>query len=148
MGRKRIDQSAFKIFIGNWKTEGEILKTGENSEMAISGVDTYEAVLDGFFILHKADVLLGSAKSQTLELMWLEESDEGVTLQHYNNSGDSGVMHGTLKNGVWKIDGKELRFEGQFNKAFNELTGQWQRFTPEQKWVNFMKIKLNKMPKA
>ncbi len=144
MGRERIDQSDYSIFIGDWETEGKILSTDGNPEMEIRGTDTYEVILDGFFILHKADVMMGTEKSQTFELMWLEGSGEEVTLQYYNNAGESGVMQGALVNDIWKIDGKDLRFEGHFNNDHTQLKGIWQRLTADQRWGNFIEIRLSR----
>lgn len=142
MERKRIEQSDFKVFIGKWSTEGRIFGTGENPETRISGTDTYESILDGFFLLHTADVLIGKEKSKTFEIMGFMESDAQVSLQHYNNAGSFGLMSGSLINGEWKIRGTELRFDGKFTENRNVLTGNWQKLDNQKKWVNFIEIKL------
>lgn len=53
----KIETSNFKRFIGIWKTTGQI--STENQTLNLSGTDTYELILDGNYILHKADVIMG-----------------------------------------------------------------------------------------
>ena len=144
MENQRIEDSDFKNFIGEWKTEGRVFGTDQTPEIQIIGTDTYESILDGFFILHKADVLIGKEKSQTLELMWLLNSNEKVSLRHYNNTGSSGLMAGELRRKEWTIKGDELRFDGKFSDNFDELSGNWQRLDNQKKWVNFIEIKLTR----
>ena len=59
MGKTRIEDSPFNKLIGQWETEGRRL---ENPETEIKGKDIYSPILDGFFILHKADVEIGKEK--------------------------------------------------------------------------------------
>lgn len=111
MANNRIENTDFNKLIGKWKTEGRVLTTGNNSEMKIKGTDTYEIILDGFFILHKADVLMGNENSQTYELIGLDNNDQRAIFEHYNNQGSSGRMTGHLKNGnlQLKVTGFDLK---------------------------------------
>ncbi|WP_057936733.1 DUF1579 family protein [Algoriphagus resistens] len=144
MGNNRIENTDFKKLIGKWKTEGRILKAGKSPEMKITGTDTYEAILGGFFILHTADVLMGNEKSQTYEIIGLDKSNDQAILQHYNNQGSSGKMKGTLKNDKFEINGEGLRFNGRFKNNDNEIAGTWEKLTDQSNWVEFLKINLTK----
>jgi len=61
----KIETSNFKRLIGIWKTTGQI--SIENQTFNLTGTDTYELILEGNNILHKADVIMGNEKSETLE---------------------------------------------------------------------------------
>lgn len=143
MNNNRIENTGFKKLIGKWKTEGKILATDRNSEMKITGTDTYELILDGFFILHKADVLMGNENSRTFEIIGLDENNH-VTLDHFNNQGSSGKMTGTLKNNELKINGTALRFQGQLNDSENEINGTWEKLNSQLEWKSFLEMKLTK----
>lgn len=145
MKTKQIKNSHFKKFLGKWKTEGRILKTDKHPETKIKGADSYELILDGRFILHKANVLMGKQRSQTYEIIGIGKSGKTYTMQHYDNSGDSGFMSATCKNGKWNHLGKELRFTGKFSKNEKEFSGLWERFS-RNKWRAFIEIKLTKKP--
>lgn len=144
MNNNRIESTEFKKLIGKWKTVGRILATDNNTEMKIAGTDTYELILGGFFILHKADVMMGNERSQTLEIIGLDETDNHATLEYYNNQGSSGKMTGTLKSNELKIRGKMLRFRGQLNDSENQINGTWEKFNNEKEWESFLEMKLTK----
>ena len=70
----QIETSIFKRLIGVWKTSGRILSDGKT--LILRGTDSYEIILDGNFILHKADVLMGNERSETVEIIELEDSEK------------------------------------------------------------------------
>lgn len=121
-----------------------MLAADQNSEMKITGTDTYELILDGFFILHKADVLMGNERSQTIEIIGFDATNNQAILDHYNNQGFSGKMTGTVKRNELKIAGKELRFQGRLNEGGNQINGTWERLDNRQEWKSFLRIKLTK----
>jgi hypothetical protein len=142
MKSKKIEHSPFNKFIGKWNTEGRLLNTTEDKEVKIKGTDTYELILEGFFILHKANVLMGKQRSLTFEIIGMGTNNNFV-MQHFNNGGTAGLMTATLKNGTWNYRGNELRFRGKFSKNGTEFSGVWeQRRT--SKWIDFIEIKLSK----
>lgn len=147
MVNNKIENTGFKKLIGKWKTEGRVLATGKNPEMKITGTDTYEIILDGFFILHKADVLLGNEHSQTFEVIGLGNDNQSAIHEHYNNQGSSGRMTGNLKNGDFTINGDGLRFKGQFSNNDKQLNGTWEKLTDQNRWVEFLHIDLTKVTK-
>lgn len=142
MGKTRIEDSPFNKLIGQWETEGRRL---ENPETEIKGKDIYSPILDGFFILHKADVEIGKEKSQTYEIIGPDQSGNQAKMQHYNNSGASGIMLGRLKGDSYSINGEKLRFKGRFGHNNNTLTGMWQQLTDKKEWRDFIVIKLTKI---
>jgi len=145
MENNRIENTEFRKLIGKWKTEGQMLATKNNPEMKITGTDTYELILGGFFILHKADVLMGNKKSQTHEIIGVDKTQDQATLEHYDNKGSSGKMTGSLENGELKINGDKLRFKGQFNNSENEIVGIWEKLTEQSNWVEFLKMDFTKI---
>ena len=145
MENNRINNTHFKKLIGKWKTEGLILKTDKNPEMKITGTNTYETILGGFFILHKADVLMGNERSQTYEIMGLDLTNNEAILQHYNNQGSSGKMTAILKKDELKIKGERLRFKGKFSNKDKEITGTWEKLTDQDNWIEFLKVNFKKI---
>jgi hypothetical protein len=145
MQKDRIENTDFNKLIGKWKTEGWILKTSQNPEMKITGTDIYEIILDGFFILHTADVLMGNEKSLTHEIIGFDKQNDQATLQHYNNQGSSGKMTGTLKDDEFRINGDGLRFKGHFSKNNKEIVGVWEKSADQKNWVEFLKMNFVKI---
>ncbi|OAV46312.1 DUF1579 family protein [Lewinella sp. 4G2] len=144
MNNNRIENTEFKKLIGKWKTEGRILATENSPEMKITGTDTYELILNGYFVLHKADVMMGKERSKTFEIIGLDPQNDRITLEHYNNQGASGKMSGTLKNNELKIYGEMLRFKGKLNASDNQLIGTWEKKDDLGEWKSFLGMKLTK----
>ncbi len=145
MDNNRIENTDFKKLLGKWKTEGVILKTDKNSEMKITGTDSYDIILDGFYMLHTADVLMGNEKSQTYEIIGLDKTSDKAVLQYFNNQGSSGKMSGTLKNAELKFSGNGLQFGGRFSNNDNVISGTWTKLNSENNWVEFLKMNFTKI---
>ncbi len=87
---KKIEHSNFKRLIGVWKTTGNI-KSNRGIDKLI-GMDSYELILDGNYILHKADVMMGNERSETFELIKLYSSLDKAKMQYFNSKGEEGTM--------------------------------------------------------
>lgn len=138
----KIESSNFKRLVGIWNTEGTILTEKDGS--ALIGIDSYEFILDGTCMLHKADVLIGNEKSETFEMIMLDGSAEQVKMHYYNSKAESGVMKGSLINNDFKIEGDKLKFEGTLNDDNSILAGKWYLQTEDNVWAEFIDLKLTK----
>lgn len=145
MKNNLIKNTDFSKLVGKWKTDGRILETEKSPELAITGTDTYEIILGGFFLLHAADVVMGEEKSQTHEIIGMGEFNDEIILQHYNNKGSSGHMTATLKNGELKIKGEGLQFKGSFCNNETEISGVWQKISDHKKWIDYLTIRFTKI---
>ena len=138
----KIQSSNFKRLIGIWQTEGTVFT--EKGNLKLVGLDSYEFILDGNYILHKADVKMGNEKSETLEIIALDCSAEKGKMEYYNSKGESGVMTSFLINNNFKINGDKIKFEGTINEENTELTGRWLLQTGNYQWTDFIDLKLTK----
>jgi hypothetical protein len=137
----KIETSDFKRLIGTWRTEGLILTDKNN--VRLDGTDCYEFILDGNYILHKADVMMGDERSETLETIQLDSSEHKAKMQYFNSKGESGVMTSLLSGNDLKIDGTGIKFRGTINNENTEITGKWYLQT-EINWTDFIELKLTK----
>lgn len=131
-------------FIGNWNTEGIMPSSNNQPEIEIIGIDTYEWIVDGCFMLHKADVRIGNENSKTHEIIGYDHVNNRYTMQHYNNRGDSGFMTATVNDNIWTFTGEGLRFKGGFNEHEDVFSGVWEQFTDSKTYTHLMDIKLSK----
>jgi len=138
-------QDQLSKFVGHWNTEGKIPATNTTPEIKISGTDIYEWLSGKFFLLHKADVLIGNEKSETLEIIGFDKQNGKYTMQHYDNNGNSGFMTATYEKGIWTFLGENLKFTGGFKKEDNEFSGIWQQLADGNNWTHFMDIKLTRL---
>lgn len=139
---KKINTSPFKRFIGIWKTTGQV--SIDNNTLKLTGIDNYEFVLDGNYMLHKANVKMGSERSETLEIFELGPSDEKAKMKYFNSKGEKGVMTSSLTNNDFKIDGKGIKFIGTINSDNTQIIGKWYLRTEKKDWREFIKLRLEK----
>jgi hypothetical protein len=139
---KKIDESNFKRLVGVWKTSGEI-KSGPDN-LKLIGTDSYELILGGNYILHKADVQMGNERSETLEIIQLDNSIDKAKMNYFNTKGEDGIMTGSIINNEFRIEGKGLRFNGMINDENTEIIGKWYIQTENDKWADFIDLKLEK----
>jgi hypothetical protein len=138
----KIETSNFKRLIGIWKTEGTIFTDKGNSKLV--GTDSYELILDGHFILHKADVSMGGETSQTFEIISLDSTAGKAKMQYFNAKGESGVMISSLTDNVYKIAGEKLKFEGFINDENTLISGKWFLQGSNNEWIEYIELKLRK----
>lgn len=140
---ENIETSNFKRLIGIWKTEGTILNNNsENSKLI--GTDSYEFILQGNYILHKADVEMVKESSQTFEIISLDGSIQKGKMQYYNSKAESGVMSCFLMANNFEIVGDKIKFGGNINDDNTELTGKWLLQEESGKWIDYINLKLTK----
>jgi len=138
----KTETNSFKRLLGIWKTEGIILS--DNSKLKLEGKDTYELILDGNYVLHKADVIMGKERSETIEIIEFDNSPYKAKMQYFNSRGESGVMTGSLNKTDFNIDGDRIKFRGTINDGNTEITGKWYLQTETNDWKDFIKIKLTR----
>jgi len=140
-----IETSNFSRLIGIWVTKGTIVT--HTNDLELLGIDTYEYILNENFILHKADVMMGDERTQTFEIISLNNSKERAKMQYYNSKGERGSMTSCLVKNVFKIKSSTMKFEGKFNDENTELIGKW--FLKESdKWIDFIDLKLKKQKES
>lgn len=142
MENDRNPYQVLKKFIGKWNTEGVINDRKSGYEINVSGIDTYEWLPGGYFLLHKADVSIGEERSETHEIIGFDKHARHYTMQYYNNKGESGTMKAEHRDGKWTFTGEGLRFNGGFKHADNEFSGIWERKQDNGTWDHFMEIRL------
>ena len=138
----KIKISNFKRLIGIWKTTGKISVGNETRKL--NGTDCYEFILDGNYILHKADVLMGNENNETFEIITLGNTADIARMQYFNSKGESGIMTSEINNNGFKIEGNGLKFSGTINDKNSEIVGNWYLQTENNDWVPFIELKLEK----
>jgi len=129
------------VFVGTWHTTGN-MKTGvETNDILITGTDTYEWLPGGFFLLHKVNVLMGTERKESLEIIGFDASTNTYPMHFFDNQGESGMMHASEHHGIWTFASDNLRFTGAFSEDSNTISGIWEQ-NVDDNWELLMDIKL------
>lgn len=139
---KNIENSNFIRLVGVWKTTGNI-KSGQDN-LKLIGIDSYELILNGNYILHKADVKMGNDRSETLEIIKLDNSFDTAIMQYFNTKGEDGKMLSTMKNNEFKIEGNGLKFNGTIDEENTKISGKWYTKADNEEWTDFIDLNLEK----
>lgn len=135
-------KSNFKRLLGVWKTSGQVIS--EHGNLELSGFDSYELILSGNYILHKANVKMGTDISETFEIIKFDNIIEEAVMTYYNSEGEDGTMRSEIKGNSFIIEGSGLRFQGSINNENSEVKGKWFKQTMGDKWIEFIELKLEK----
>lgn len=132
------------VFVGTWKTEGEIKATETAPAIPIAGTDTYKWLPGNWFMFHRVDVRMGDEQIYSTEIIGYDPSTGKYPMHYFGHQGRTGVMHAELEDNSWKFTGEEERFTGSFNKSGDIITGKWERLD-DGDWVHWMDITLTKI---
>ncbi len=138
----KIAATHFRRLLGVWKTSGQI--QSDKQTLTLSGTDSYELILHGNYILHKADVRMGDEKSETYEILAIDSSSGKAEMRFFNSSGESGVMTAQIVDDEFRIDGDRLKFAGKINDGDTEIVGKWFRQSDDTSWSEFIELRLEK----
>jgi hypothetical protein len=131
-------------FVGRWSTAGEVLASGSSPALEIAGVDEYEWLPGGFFLLHRVDVRIGGERAQALEIIGWDAERRGYFMRSFDQQGNAGEMHATVAaDGTWRFAGDAERFTGAFSDGGDTLSGRWERREGDS-WLPWMDIRLTK----
>ncbi len=138
----KIENSNFKRLIGVWETTGDI-KSGQHSQKLV-GTDSYELILGGNYILHRADVMMGNDRSETFEIIMLDNALHEAKMQYFNSREENGIMKCSTIGDEFKIEGTGLKFSGVIDEENTKINGKWYIKANSEGWRDFIDLHLVK----
>ena len=126
------------FLIGQWETRGMVHAHDSSVAQKIKGIDSYEWVLGGRFVLHRADVHIGNEKVEVIEMIGGEPDAGLIPMRSFDSQGNFMVMEGRIENaGTLIITGEEMRSRLTLESDENRMSAQWERKEKNQ-WVPWM----------
>lgn len=129
-------------FEGTWHTTGQVL-SGEDDGQHIEGLDTYEWLPGGHFLMHTADVLIGEKREHSVEIIGHDDETHTILGRSFGSDGSFDTMSFDLRQDEILISGANLRFNGRFLDDFKRISGIWESSTSHG-WKALMEINLLK----
>jgi hypothetical protein len=137
------EHQALAPFIGRWRTSGQVLASGSAPSLEIAGIDEYEWLPGGFFLLHRVDVRMGGDRVQALEIIGWDAEGGAYFMRSFDSQGGTAEMQATLHDGTWTFQGDAERFTGGFGDGGGTLSGRWERREGDG-WMPWMDVRLSK----
>lgn len=133
------------FLIGKWHTKGKILQDASNASTEITGMDTYEWISGGFFILHRVDVFMANERTEIVEIIGYDKSRKSFFMKSFDNHGEAITMYAVLeKPGVLKLGDKKMKSTLTVNKGGNTMVAKWELSENGKTWKPWMDIKFSK----
>ncbi|MES2777764.1 MAG: DUF1579 family protein [Bacteroidota bacterium] len=133
------------FLIGNWHTKGEILQGAPKSSKEIRGMDTYEWIAGGFFILHRVDVFMANERTEVIEIIGYDKSRKSYFMKSFDNRGEATTMYAVLeKPGVLKLGDQKMRSKLTVDKSGNAMTAKWELSENGASWTPWMDMQFRK----
>lgn len=134
--------SAFDIFIGIWNTAGEVLETAANPTGQLVATDTYRWLPGRHFIQHDVDARFDGQPTRSMEVMGYDTAKQRHFAQSFDDQGQTEMFVVELEGRRWRIHGKTVRFDGEFNARKNRLSGLWEMKGRKANWQPWIRLEL------
>jgi len=136
---------ALDVLVGKWFSEGEVQETADNPQMEIKGTDSYEWVCDGYYLLHRVDIVIGAEKRELVELIGYDVQNAAFSMRSFDNQGNFTLMYMTITgDGIFKINGDLMRSTLIVSKDGKDMTAQWEKSVNGISWELWMNMKFTK----
>ena len=145
MDHQHKEMKALNFLIGKWNTKGEIKEDGKMPATKIKGVDSYEWILNGCFILHKVDVVMGDIRTEAIELIGeYDNTNKSYKMRSFDNQGNFLTMEAHLdESGFLHILGDTMRSKLSMGDS-NNMSAHWEKLDDSKNWQPWMDLRFSK----
>ena len=134
------------VFVGSWKTEGEVIGVAEGSSLKFTATDTYEWLPGGYFLFHRFDADMPDGNVKGIEVIGYSTESQTFFLYSFDNLGNTTLLQGKIDDERWTFIGESIRFTGSFSENGRTLSGLWEiRSSEGAVWQPWMNVTLRKI---
>ena len=156
----RTPDKRLQAIVGRWQTSGYVI--GE-PDLPVVGVDNYEALPGGYFVVHYVDVIVGERHVQAIEIIGEPDTaSRGFLARSFDSDGNTELMLLTIDdNGVFHFtggpevapaaqpaDASTARVRSTLTVAQDgqSMTASWERSEDGASWQPWMDISFTRAP--
>jgi hypothetical protein len=151
---ERAPDKRLEAIVGRWQTSGYVI--GE-PDLPVVGIDNYEALPGGYFVVHYVDVIVGDRHVQAIEIIGEPDpTSSGFLARSFDSDGntelmlltidDAGVFHFTggpqVASAAQPTDASTAGVRSTLTIAQDgqSMTAFWERSDDEATWQPWMDI--------
>ena len=121
------EHTLLEAFVGKWAVEGENYPVGPNeAQTTVKGIETYEWLSGGFFILYKWDRYFGFDNHNGIGMISHDELKHTFQLNNYDNMGYAKSYQIIFENESWNFTAESERAIIQFSADGNSFSEKWE----------------------
>jgi hypothetical protein len=156
----RIPDKRLQAIVGRWQTSGYVI--GE-PDLPVVGVDNYEALPGGYFVVHYVDVIVGDRHVQAIEIIGEQDTgSDGFLARSFDSDGNTELMLLTIDDeGVFHFTGgpdiapaaqltdiptARVRSTLTIAQEGQSMTALWERSDDGIRWEPWMDISFTRTP--
>lgn len=131
--------------IGRWATRGETTAADGKPAQSIVGLDTYEWMGGGQFVVHHVHVRMGDEPVEAIEM--IGEPDGGAFMvRSFDQAGAYGEMRATIDEaGTFSFVGSDLRALLEIAGDGESMKARWERRTDVGDWTHLMELSFTRL---
>ncbi len=140
------EHSLLAAFIGKWAIEGQnFAKAPVSASSEVQGIETYEWLPGGFFVVYRWDRHFATATHTGLGMISHDESNHTFSCTNYDNIGYKRTYEILYENEEWTFSGTKQRAIIQFNEDGNSFTEDWEILDENKKWQPLCHLKAKRI---
>jgi hypothetical protein len=142
-----IENKRLDALVGRWRTRGQVVAPDPSTPaIEITGTDTYEWLIGGFFLVHRADVRIGDDHVQVIEMIGPYDPATGTyPMRSFDNHGTFATMRASVsEGGVWTFAGDTERATLVVTDDAT-MSADWER-SDTATWHPWMSMSFTRLP--
>jgi len=134
------------VFVGTWKTEGEMRSTPSAKHVGFTAADTYEWLPGGYFLMHRFDADMPDGNVKGIEVIGYSPESMTYPMYSFDSMGNMSIMQASVEGIKWAFTGEDIRFTGGFRDDAKIFAGFWEIRSGEgAHWQPWMDVTLKKV---
>jgi hypothetical protein len=137
------------VFVGNWSLEGQQYDGPFGPDAKIVGVESYEWLTGGFFLVHRLGGRLDTAEIACIEIIGFDESSQNYPRYTFYSNGKTNEWQSQQTDAGWTIIGDsvmadttfKIRCTTLFSDSGNEMTSKWEYSSDGSNWKAFWDVR-------
>lgn len=143
------DMRAFEPVIGRWRTSGTVLDEHGAPTAKIEGIDEYEWMPGGHWVVHRLDVTLGEDQAQAFQVIGEHDPETGSYLMWaFDGSGTYGTLTVHPRpDGSFRIQGDGVRSMLSPGEDSSLMSALWERELADRPgtWIRWMDMRFDRI---
>ena len=143
---------ALGVFIGRWRTLGDVAASASTPATKVDSIDTYEWYPGEFFLIHHADSKVGEDRIRSLEVIGFDPARQHYLASFFDSTGGSGIEELRRDGATWTWRGsnvmgvKQHRCVAVVSDDQRTIRARHEKSEDGKNWAPWIDVTLTKQP--
>jgi hypothetical protein len=140
------------LFVGTWNLKGRQYAGRVGQAAEITGVERYEWLVGGHFLVHHFESRVGGTQAACIEVTGYDPSTRSYPTHTYYNNGQSADWQLTERDEAWILSGRfpmggelaQVRCTIEFSDEGNTKASRWESSSDGVDWEVFWEVRASR----